>query len=76
MDMEKVLGDGFYFTVSFPGMTGAELVERLLYYGISAIALSGTGSEYEGMRVCMSQVGEDELKILEARLNQFGMDYK
>jgi len=74
MDMEQVLGDGFYFTVSFPGMTGAELVERLLYYGISAIALSGTGSAYEGMRVCMSQVGKDEFEILKARLNQFGMD--
>lgn len=76
MDMDEVLGDGFYFTVSFPGMAGAELVERLLYYGISAIALSGTGSEYEGMRVCMSQVGKDELEILAARLEQFGKDYR
>ncbi|SMC68468.1 Aspartate/methionine/tyrosine aminotransferase [Desulfocicer vacuolatum DSM 3385] len=76
MDLEEVLGDGFYFTVSFPGMTGAELVERLLYYGISAIALSGTGSDHEGMRVCMSQIGEDELGILAERLEQFGRDYQ
>ncbi len=76
MDMDEVLGDGFYFTVSFPGMTGAELVERLLYYGISAIALSGTGSEYEGMRVCMSQVGKDAFEMLAARLEQFGKDYR
>ena len=76
MDLEKILGDGFYFTVSFPGMTGAELVERLLYYGISAIALSGTGSEYEGMRVCMSQIGKDDIAILETRLEQFGRDYR
>ncbi|GAB6144527.1 aminotransferase class I/II-fold pyridoxal phosphate-dependent enzyme [Desulfocicer niacini] len=76
MDLEEVLGDGFYFTVSFPGMTGAELVERLLYYGISAIALSGTGSEHEGMRVCMSQVGKDEFELLAPRLEQFGRDYQ
>lgn len=76
MDMNEELGDGFYFTVCFPGMTGAELVERLLYYGISAIALSGTGSEYEGMRVCMSQVGKNEFDILETRLEQFGIDHK
>lgn len=76
MDMDEQLGDGFYFTVSFPGMTGSELVERLLYYGISAIALSGTGSDYEGMRVCMSQVGKDEFAVLETRLAQFYMDFK
>ncbi|SLM31945.1 AspC1 [Desulfamplus magnetovallimortis] len=75
MDLDEELGDGFYFTVSFTGMTGAELVERLLYYGISAIALSGTGSEREGMRVCMSQIGSDEFDTLKVRLEQFGRDY-
>ena len=76
MDLDQPLGDGFYFTVCFPGMTGAELVERLLYYGISAIALSGTGSDYEGMRVCMSQVGTEDFAVLGARLEQFGTDYR
>lgn len=76
MDMDQPLGDGFYFTVSFPGMTGAELVERLLYYGISAIALSGTGSDHEGMRVCMSQIGKEELELLGTRLMQFGKDFR
>ena len=76
MDMDQELGDGFYFTVSFPGMTGAELVERLLYYGVSAIALSGTGSDYEGMRVCMSQIGKEDFKLLGERLEQFGIDYQ
>ncbi len=76
MDLDQPLGDGFYFTVCFPGMTGAELVERLLYYGISAIALSGTGSAYEGMRVCMSQVGTEDFAVLGARLEQFGTDYR
>jgi aspartate/methionine/tyrosine aminotransferase len=44
MDEDKPLADGFYFTVAYPGFTGGELLERLLYYGISAISLEITGS--------------------------------
>ncbi len=32
-DQELPIGDGFYFTVSYPGMTGSELLKKLLYYG-------------------------------------------
>ena len=49
----------------------------ILFPGLStksAIALSGTGSAYEGMRVCISQVGKDEFEILSARLEAFGRD--
>ena len=45
MDEDKPLADGFYFTFSYPGMSGAQLLEGLLYYGISAITLDITGSE-------------------------------
>jgi len=76
MDLDEKLGDGFYFTVAYPGMSGSELVERLLYYGISAISLSETGSEREGMRVCMSQIGEDKIEPLKTRLLRFSIDYK
>ena len=34
------VADGFYFTISYPGFTGEELIEELLYYGISAISLA------------------------------------
>ena len=56
-DIDLPLADGFYFTFSYPGFTGASLLRELLYYGISAITLEITGSERkEGLRACVSQV--------------------
>ncbi|MCK5880207.1 MAG: pyridoxal phosphate-dependent aminotransferase, partial [Holophagae bacterium] len=43
-DREEPIGDGFYFTFSYPGMSGGELLQELLCYGISAITLGITGS--------------------------------
>ena len=55
MDEDKPLADGFYFTISYPGMSGVELLEELLYYGISAISLAITGSSRtEGLRACIT----------------------
>ncbi len=66
------LADGFYFTFAYPGMSGEELLEKLIYFGISAIALETTGSERtEGLRACVSQVSDDQLEVLETRLQQF-----
>jgi len=71
-DIDKPLADGFYFTISYPGLTGEELLEKLLYYGISAISLGTTGSERtEGLRACVSQVVNEQLKDLEYRLQKF-----
>jgi aspartate/methionine/tyrosine aminotransferase len=71
-DHEKPLADGFYFTATYPGYTGRELVEALLYYGISAISLSICGSQHkEGIRVCVSQVMPGDLIELEKRIVQF-----
>ncbi|MEE4198080.1 MAG: pyridoxal phosphate-dependent aminotransferase [Bacteroidales bacterium] len=71
-DEDQSLADGFYFTVSYPGMDGGELLEKLLYYGISAIALSTTGSERsEGLRACVSQIHPKQFKDLEYRLQVF-----
>ena len=54
-DLEEPLADGFYFTISYPGFSGSELLEHLLYYGLSAITLDITGSErHEGLRACVS----------------------
>jgi len=75
-DDGEPLADGFYFTVSYPGMQGGELLENLLYYGISAIALQTTGSERtEGLRACVSQTSTKQLKDLETRLKQFHKDF-
>jgi aspartate/methionine/tyrosine aminotransferase len=66
------IADGFYFTFAYPGYTGEELLEELLYYGISAIALSITGSERkEGLRACVSLVHRSQFPALEARLKAF-----
>jgi aspartate/methionine/tyrosine aminotransferase len=75
-DMNEPLADGFYFTVSYPGMTGQELLEELLYYGISAISLDITGSSrHEGIRACVSQVPRDQFGELEFRLKRFYDDH-
>jgi hypothetical protein len=75
-DVDQPLADGFYFTLSYPGFTGAELLKELLYYGISAIALEITGSErLEGIRACVSQVKLETLPLLERRLKSFSRDY-
>jgi aspartate/methionine/tyrosine aminotransferase len=75
-DVGEPLADGFYFTVSYPGLTGVELVEELLYYGIGSISLEITGStRTEGIRACVSQVMPDQFNDLEARLQQFRKDH-
>jgi aspartate/methionine/tyrosine aminotransferase len=72
LDVDVPVGDGFYFTFSYPGFSGPELLEKLLYYGISAISLEITGSEKkEGLRACVSQVSRDQFSILEERLKKF-----
>jgi len=75
-DLEEPLADGFYFTFSYPGMTGAELLENLLYYGISAISLDITGSERtEGLRACVSQTNKERFVDLEYRLKEFNKNF-
>ncbi len=71
-DEDKPLADGFYFTISYPGFSGEQLIEALVYYGISAISLAITGSErLEGLRACVSLVGRDQFPDLEYRLQMF-----
>jgi hypothetical protein len=48
------------------------LLEKLLYYGISAITLDITGSDrHEGLRACVSQVNINQFHDLEKRLKKF-----
>jgi aspartate/methionine/tyrosine aminotransferase len=71
-DEDVPIADGFYFTFCYPGYTGEKLLEELIYYGISAIALSITGSERtEGIRACVSLVNRSQFPALEARLKKF-----
>jgi aspartate/methionine/tyrosine aminotransferase len=75
-DLDEPLADGFYFTISYPGLTGKQLLGKLLYYGISAITLDITGSDrHEGLRACVSEVSWDQFKVLEYRLKMFREDH-
>ena len=75
-DLDEPLADGFYFTLSYPGMTSYQLLEKLLYYGISAITLDITGSKRnDGLRACVSHVGRDQFGDLEMRLKRFSLDH-
>lgn len=76
-DEDEPIADGFYFTFSYPGFTGEELLNELLYYGISAISLAITGSErLEGVRACVSMVNRNQFADLEYRLKRFNEDHK
>ena len=76
MDLDEPIADGFYFTLSYPGFSGPQLVEELLYYGISAISLGITGSSREeGLRACVSKVKREQFEILEQRLICFNENH-
>ena len=70
-DLDQPIADGFYFTIAYPGLTGSELMEELIYYGISAISLSTTGSNQEGLRICTSFIKPHQYELLDERLKQF-----
>lgn len=70
-DLGEDIADGFYFTIGYPGMTGGELARELMYYGVSAICLSTTGSRQNGLRVCTSFVEDRQLDELEHRMEVF-----
>jgi len=75
-DLDDPLADGFYFTISYPGLNSKELLEELLYYGISAISLEITGSnKNEGLRACVSHVARNQFDILSERLNKFNENH-
>ena len=75
-DLDEPLADGFYFTISYPGMTGRELLGNLLHYGISAISLDITGSDRkEGLRACVSMIPRKQFGDMEMRLKEFSKDH-
>jgi hypothetical protein len=70
-DLGNPIADGFYFTISYPGMTGGELARELMYYGVSAISLLTTGSKQEGLRACTSFVKDHQYEQLNERMKIF-----
>lgn len=75
-DLDQPIADGFYFTIAYPGMTSAELLEELLYYGISAVTLDIAGSKRsDSLRACVSHVATDQFVDLRHRLESFRKDH-
>ena len=74
-DVTEKIGDGFFFTIGYPGLTSGELMRELLYYGISSITLNTTGSEQHGIRACTSRMTPEMFPILEERLKAFKDDH-
>lgn len=71
-DGERPISDGFFFTAGYGVMDGKTLQSELLRHGISTITLSSTGSEQEGVRICVSTLSSDEdFNVLDQRLKAF-----
>lgn len=71
MDLDTKVADGFYFTIGYKGMTSGKLIKELMYYGVSAISLSTTGSNQEGLRACTSFIEDHQYDELDRRLAIF-----
>ena len=69
------IADGFFFSLSYPGMTGGELASELIHYGVSSINLDTTGSLQPGVRACTSRMREDLYTVLDERMRQFHEDH-
>lgn len=74
-DIAQPVGDGFFFTVGYEGLSGDELVVELMHYGVSCISLSTTGSLQQGVRGCSSRMREDLYPLLEERMAEFEKDH-
>lgn len=74
-DVTQSVGDGFFFTIGYKDMSGGELLQELLYYGVSSISLSTTGSQQQGVRACTSRMSDDLYDILQERMQAFNQDH-
>ena len=74
-DVTQRVGDGFFFTIGYGDMSGGDLLTELLYYGVSSISLSTTGSEQQGVRACTSRMREDLYDVMRERMEAFSKDH-
>jgi len=74
-DIDRNISDGFFFTIGYKNMSCAEVMLELLYYGISSITLSSTGSNQCGIRACCSRMTDDLYDVLDQRLEAFSLDH-
>lgn len=74
-DIDRPISDGFFFTIGYTGLTCGDLMRELLYYGVSSITLSSTGSEQSGIRACCSRMDDSLYEVLDKRLEAFRKDH-
>lgn len=74
-DATQVVGDGFFFTIGYGHLSGGDLLKELLYYGVSSINLSTTGSDQQGVRACTSRMRDDLYEVMEERMKAFHEDH-
>lgn len=76
VDASGPLQHGFYFTFGYPGFSGVELLQELLYYGLTALPLEIFGScRTDGLRACVALVQRADLPRLEERVARFHADH-
>ena len=75
-DVNQQVGDGFFFTIGYKNMSGGELLKELLYYGVSCISLSTTGSLQNGVRGCTSRMRDELYPVMEERMKAFNKDHE
>lgn len=75
-DVTEDIADGFFFPLSYPGLSGGELAKELISYGVSSINLDTTGSMQPGVRACTSRMREELYDVLEDRMRQFKLDHQ
>ena len=61
--------------IGYGDMKGGELLTELLYYGVSSISLSTTGSEQQGVRACTSRMRSELYEVMEERMRAFHEDH-
>ena len=74
-DVTRKVGDGFFFTLGYGSMSGDKLLIELMYYGVSSISLSTTGSRQEGVRACVSRMKDELYDVLDERMSEFEKDH-
>ena len=76
LDGDCPISDGFFFTAGYKDMTSAQLQSELMRYGISSISLPSTGSEQNGVRICVSMISDDDtFNTFNNRLKQFNDEH-
>lgn len=71
-DSGKPVSDGFFFTVTYGDIDSETLQQGLMRHGVATIALPGTGSTREGLRICVSRLADEaDFETLDKRLKAF-----